>query len=116
MNLRKIVGECLIGLGALGLLGGLAANSCGNYLKEKQLSDKAKAIYSVSEAFYEHNFTFSREYHESPDVIETKREIRWKELGEPISDFGLYGGILSTFMLGAGILTIPTTKNEDARE
>ncbi len=31
--------------------------------------------------------------------------------------FGKYiGGILSTFIFGAGVLTIPTTRKEDARE
>ncbi len=112
-SLREKLGKGMIWIGSAGMIGGFFGNAYGNYLCERPLSNQTKAIYSVTEAFRQNNFTFGREYHESPDVIEAKRELKLNELGEPIANWGFYGGLASTIILCGGIITVPTTKKDE---
>ena len=74
MDLRKIIGESLIGLGVLGLLGGYSCVRYSMFQKQIGLSERAQAIIQATDLLYKEGMTFSEEYNNSPDVIKTKKD------------------------------------------
>lgn len=93
MNLRKIIGEGLIFLGAVGLLGGYSSVRYSMFQKQRGLSDRARAIMEITDYFNAMNFTFGEEYYNSPDVIATKREVARIKIADMVGKAGGYGGM-----------------------
>lgn len=112
MNLRKIVGESLIGLGVLGLLGGYSCVRYSMFKKQIGLSERAQAIIETTDYFDSRNFTFSEEYHNSPDVIATKREVARIKTAEVIGKVGGYSGIALGGLGLIGWLIYPWKREE----
>ena len=112
MDLRKIVGEGLIFLGALGLLGGYSSVRYSMFQKQRGLSDRAQAIIEITNYFDAMNFTFSEEFYNSYDVKKTKREIARIQNADMVGKVGGCGGMVVGSLGLLGVFIYPW-KRED---